>query len=288
MLVVPLLEKYKKYLTWSYRTLGFFETAGKFAFIFLLMTLFNLYELAYYVPGVDELSRSQTYLNTYWFNLCLMAAGALFLTLLISLIYRLFYRRSKFNLITLLETSFPEFRTRLSTAYDNSQNINIVTKKLLEDVHSQLAGIKVRKIVPKDQIFRSFIVFLLVSGVATFCIYEGFSFNISPSQLIDDFWDNVHDMNARASYEDNEDVVPDSRYKVEAVIIKNGEQVEMEINPTMGLGFTSQIDADTEQRFNESSASFNENFKHSQTYSENLPEEYEPLIKQYFEELSSR
>lgn len=288
MLVVPLLEKYKKYLTWSYRTLGFFQTAGKFAFIFLLMTLFNLYELAYYVPGVDELSRSQTYLNTYWFNLCLMAAGALFLTLLISLIYRLFYRRSKFNLITLLETSFPEFRTRLSTAYDNSQNINIVTKKLLEDVHSQLAGIKVRKIVPKDQIFRSFIVFLLVSGVATFCIYEGFSFNISPGQLIDDFWDNVHDMNARASYEDNEDVVPDSRYKVEAVIIKNGEQVEMEINPTMGLGFTSQIDADTEQRFNESSASFNENFKHSQTYSENLPEEYEPLIKQYFEELSSR
>lgn len=288
MLVVPLLEKYKKYLTWSYRTLGFFETAGKFAFIFLLMTLFNLYELAYYVPGVDELSRSQTYLNTYWFNLCLMAAGALFLTLLISLIYRLFYRRSKFNLITLLETSFPEFRTRLSTAYDNSQNINIVTKKLLEDVHSQLAGIKVRKIVPKDQIFRSFIVFLLVSGVATFCIYEGFSFNISPGQLIDDFWDNVHDMNARASYEDNEDVVPDSRYKVEAVIIKNGEQVEMEINPAMGLGFTSQIDADTEQRFNKSSASFNENFKYSQTYSENLPEEYEPLIKQYFEELSSR
>lgn len=288
MLVVPLLEKYKKYLTWSYRTLGFFQTAGKFVFLFLLMILFNLYELAYYVPGVDKLSRSQTYLNTYWFNLCLMATGALFLTLLISLIYRLFGRRSKFNLINLLETSFPEFRTRLSTAYDNSHNINIVTKKLLEDVHSQLAGIKVRKIVPKDQIFRSFIIFLLVSGAATFCIYEGFSFNVSPGQLLDNLWDNVHNMNARASYEENEDVVPDSRYKVEAVIIKNGEQVEMEINPTMGLGFTSQIDADTEQRFNESSASFNENFKHSQTYSENLPEEYEPLIKQYFEELSSR
>ncbi|HII79510.1 MAG TPA: hypothetical protein HA261_03715 [Methanosarcina sp.] len=288
MLVVPLLEKYKKYLTWSYRTLGFFQTAGKFVFLFLLMILFNLYELAYYVPGVDKLSRSQTYLNTYWFNLCLMATGALFLTLLISLIYRLFGRRSKFNLINLLETSFPEFRTRLSTAYDNSHNINIVTKKLLEDVHSQLAGIKVRKIVPKDQIFRSFIIFLLVSGAATFCIYEGFSFNVSPGQLLDNLWDNVHNMNARASYEENEEVVPDSRYKVEAVVIKNGEQVEMEINPTMGLGFTSQIDADTEQRFNESSASFNENFKHSQTYSENLPEEYEPLIKQYFEELSSR
>lgn len=288
MLVVPLLEKYKKYLTWSYRTLGFFQTAGKFVFLFLLMILFNLYELAYYIPGVDELSSSQTYLNTYWFNLCLMAAGALVLTLLISIIYRLFGRRSRFNLINLLETSFPEFKTRLSTAYDNSQNINVVTKKLLEDVHSQLTGVKIREIIPKNQIFRSFVLFLLISGAATFCICEGFSFNVSPGALIDDLWDNFHNMNARAAYENNEEVVPDSRYKIEAVIIKNGEQVEMKINPTMGLGFTSQIDADTEQIFNDSSDGFNENFKYSQTYSENLPEEYEPLIKQYFEELSSR
>ncbi|WP_410510248.1 hypothetical protein RSJ42_09055 [Methanosarcina hadiensis] len=251
------------------------------------MILFNLYELAYYIPGVEKLSRSQIYLTPYSFNLCLMAAGAFVLTLLISLIYRLLDKKSKFNLITLLETSFPEFRTRLSTAYDNSQNINIVTKKLLEDVHSQLTGIKISKIIPKDQIFRSFIIFLMVSGAATFCIYEGFSFNVSPGKLIDGFWDDIHNMNARAAYEDNQEVIPDSRYKVEALIIKNGEQVEMKINPTMGLGFTSQVDTDTEQRFNESSNNFNKNFEYSQTYSENLPEEYEPLIKQYFEELSS-
>lgn len=288
MLVVPLLEKYKKYLTWSYRTLGFLQTAGKFVFLFLLMILFNLYELAYYIPSVEKLSRSQIYLTPYWFNLCLMAAGALILTLFISLIHRLFDKGSKFNLINLLETSFPEFRTRLSTAYDNSQNINIVTKKLLEDVHGQLTGIKISKIVPKNQIFKSFIIFLIFSGAATFCIYEGFSFNVSPGKLIDDFWDSLHNMNARAAYEDNKEVVPDSRYKIEAVIIKNGDQVEMKINPTMGLGFTSQIDADTKQRFNESSNNFNKNFEYSQTYSENLPEEYEPLIKQYFEELSSK
>lgn len=288
MLVVPLLEKYRKYLTWSYRTLGFLQTAGKFAFLFLLMILFNLYELAYYIPYAEKLSRSQVYLNPYWFNICLMAAGALVLTLFISLIHRLFDKRSKFNLINLLETGFPEFRTRLSTAYDNSQNINIVTKKLLEDVHSQLTAIKIRKIVPKNQIFRSFLIFLMVSGAATYCINEGFSFNVSPGQLIDNFWDDIHNMNARAAYEDNQEVVPDSRYKVEAVIVKNGEQVEMKINPTMGLGFTSQIDTDTEQKFNESSDNLNENFKYSQTYSENLPEEYEPLIKQYFEEISSK
>ncbi|KKG16989.1 hypothetical protein EO98_18880 [Methanosarcina sp. 2.H.T.1A.6] len=287
MLVVPLLNKYKKYLMWSYRTLGFLQIAGKYSFLFLLMILFNLYELAYYVPGVDKLSKFQVYLGTYWFNLGLMAAGAMVLIFLTGLISRLFNRRTKFNLINLLETSFPELKTRLSTAYDNSQNINIVTKKLLEDVHSQLTGIKIKKIVPKNQIFRSFIIFLLAAGAVTFCIHEGFSFDISPGQLIDDLRDNISNMNARAAYEKNEDVVPDSRYKIKAVIIKNGDQVEMKINPSLGLGFTSQIDADTEKNFNESSDSFNEEFKQSQTYSENLPEEYEPLIKQYFEALSS-
>ncbi|KKH49756.1 hypothetical protein EO93_01700 [Methanosarcina sp. 1.H.A.2.2] len=287
MLVVPLLNKYKKYLIWSYRTLGFLQIAGKYSFLFLLMILFNLYELAYYVPGVDKLSKFQIYLGTYWFNLGLMATGALVLIFLAGLISRLFNRRSKFNLINLLETSFPELKTRLSTAYDNSQNINIVTKKLLEDVHSQLTGLKIKKIVPKNQIFRSFLIFLLAAGAVTFCIHEGFSFDISPSQLIDDLRDNMSNLNARAAYEENEPVVPDSRYNIKAVIIKNGDQVEMKINPSLGLGFTSQIDTETDKYFNESADSFNEEFKQSQTYSENLPEEYEPLIKQYFEALSS-
>jgi len=272
---------------WSYRTLGFLQIAGKFAFLFLLMILFNLYELAYYVPGVDKLSESQTYLGTYWFNLGLMAAGSLMLIFLAGLISRLFGGKSKFNLVNFLETSFPELKTRLSTAYDNRQNINIVTKKLLEDVHSQLTGIKIKKIVPKNQIFRSFLIFLLAAGAVTFCIHEGFSFDISPSQLIDNMRDNIPNMNARAAYDDNEKVAPDSRYKIEAVIIKNGDKVEMKINPSLGLGFTSQIDANTDKNFNESSDSLNEEFRQSQTYSENLPEEYEPLIKQYFEALSS-
>jgi len=272
---------------WSYRTLGFLQTAGKFAFLFLLMILFNLYELAYYIHGVEGLSKSQTYLDTYWFNLGLMAVGALVLTFLAGLIYQLSHRGSKFNLVNFLETSFPELKTRLSTAYDNRQNINIVTKKLLEDVHSQLIGINIKKIVPKNQIFRSFLIFLLAAGAVTFCIHEGFSFDVSPSQLIDDLRNNMPNMNARAAYDDNETVAPDSRYKIEAVIIKNGDKVEMKINPSLGLGFTSQIDADTGQNFNASSYIPNEEFRQSQTYSENLPEEYEPLIKQYFEALST-
>jgi len=251
------------------------------------MILFNLYELAYYVPGVEDLSKSQTYLDTYWFNLGLMALGALVLTFLAGLIYQLSHRGRKFNLVNFLETSFPELKTRLSTAYDNRQNINIVTKKLLEDVHSQLSGIKIKKIVPKNQIFRSFLIFLLAAGAVTFCIHEGFSFDVSPSQLIDDMRNNMPNMNARAAYDDNETVAPDSRYNIEAVIIKNGDKVEMKINPSLGLGFTSQIDADTKQNFNASSDIPNEEFRQSQTYSENLPEEYEPLIKQYFEALSS-
>ncbi|RPJ50805.1 MAG: hypothetical protein EHJ95_06400, partial [Methanobacteriota archaeon] len=78
-----------------------------------------------------------------------------------------------------------------------------------------------------------------------------------------------------------------TEYGVEAVIIKNGEQIEMEINPSLGLGFTNRIDLETASKFNESSNSSKNGFRYSQTYTEDLPEEYEPLIKQYFEKLSS-
>jgi hypothetical protein len=90
-----------------------------------------------------------------------------------------------------------------------------------------------------------------------------------------------------ASGMEEEKDAPEIEYNVEAVITKNGEKIEMEINPTLGLGFTNQIDAEMSSRFDGNSNSPDKDFRYSQTYTENLPKEYEPLIKQYFEKLSS-
>ena len=217
-----------------------------------------------------------------------MGAEALVLTPAVYAGYRYLNKKGRADLIIRIERNFPELRTRLSTAYDNRQNLNIVTKKLLEDVHRQLTGIKIKKISPRKEMLRSFIIFLLACGAIVFCIHQGFSFDVSPSELMDDIMGNIPDIPETTFDEDSErEVSPETAFKAEALIIKNGEQVEMEINPSLGLGFTSRTDADTEYEFGENSEKFNETFRYSQTYTENLPEEYEPMIKQYFEDLSS-
>jgi hypothetical protein len=284
MLFESILVKYGDYLKWSYGILGFLQMAEKFAFFFLLLILFNGYEFAYFFPGLSTVIKTQTYVEPYLFNIILMAAGAVLLTFLVIIGCKLHRKKGEFNLISTLEINFPGLRTKLSTAYDNKQNLNLVTKKLFEDVQQQLTDINIKRLAPRSQIFKIFVVFLLLSGAIAYCINQHFSFDISPSRLVEKI-PNLPGGTASGKVE--EKAPPEIKYDVDAVITKNGEKIEMELNPTLGLGFTNQIDSDTANKLNGSSSSSNEEFKYSQTYSENLPEEYEPLIKQYFEKLSS-
>lgn len=284
MFFEPVLVKYKACLKRYYRILKLLQIAGKFAFLLLLMILFNAYELAYFFPGAETFIKTQKYLDPYWFNILLMGTGAVILTLLGIACSKLLRKKREFNLMSTLEGKFPGIKTKLSTACDNRQNLNIVTDKLFQEVYRQLTDVNIKKLVPSRQILSAFLVFLLFSGSIAFCIAEGFSFDISPSRLTEKIPD-LPDL--RASGQAENETADNTDYGVEAVIIKNGEQIEMEINPSLGLGFTNRIDSETVGKFNESSNRPKKGFRYSQTYTEDLPEEYEPLIKQYFEKLSS-
>jgi hypothetical protein len=283
MLFESMLVRYGDYLKRSYGILGFLQIAEKFALFFLLLILFNGYEFAYFIPGLNTVVKTQTYFEPHWFKIILMAVGAIVLTLLLVIGSKLRRKKREFSLINTLESNFPGLRTKLSTAYDNKQNFNVVTQKLFEDVRKQLTDINIKKLAPQNQILMSLIIFLLFSGSIAYCINQGFSFDIYPSRLIE----KIPDLPDGTQTGKEEKAPQEIEYKVNAVIIKNGEKIEMEINPTLGLGFTNQIDTDTANKLRGDSSSSTEEFKHSQTYSENLPEEYEPLIKEYFEKLSS-
>ncbi|RXA21965.1 hypothetical protein EQO05_00545 [Methanosarcina sp. MSH10X1] len=284
MLFEPLLDKYKTYLKQFYGILRFLQVAERFTLLFLLMILFNAYEFFYIVPGMEDFSRNQKYIDPYWFNIILMAAGAVILIFFAAACGKLLREKRELNLVSTLEGNFPELRTKLSTACDNKQNFNIVTDKLFKDVYEQLADVKIKKLIPGRQILSAFLVLLLFSGSIVFCIVEGFSFGISPSHLIEKIPDLPE---GKASGQLENESSEEIDYGVETVIIKNGEQIEMEINPSLGLGFTNRIDSGTAGEFYESSNGSKKGFRYSQTYTEDLPEEYEPLIKQYFEKLSS-
>lgn len=185
MLFEPLLDKYKTYLKQFYGILRFLQVAERFTLLFLLMILFNVYEFFYFVPGMEDFSRNQKYIYPYWFNIILMASGAVILIFLIAICGKLVRKKRECDLVSMLEGNFPELMTKLSTACDNVQNINIVTDKLFKDVYEQLADVKIKKLVPGRQILSAFLVLLLFSGSIVFCIAEGFSFGISPSHLIE-------------------------------------------------------------------------------------------------------
>lgn len=284
MFFEPVLVKYKTYLKRYYGFLRLLIIAERFTCLFLLMILFNAYEFAYFLPGMATFSKTQNYIDPYRFNIILMAVGAVIITFFAVVCDKLLRKKGEFNLISLLESNFPGLRTKLGTACDNKQNFNIVTNKLFLNVLKELIGIDIKKIVPLRQILRTFVIFLLFSGLIVFCVAEDFSFDISPSQLKE----KIPDLPAgKAAGEMENETVDETEYGVEAVIIKNGEQIEMEINPSLGLGFTNQVDSETANELNGSSNGSKKGFRYSQSYSEELPEEYEPLIKQYFEKLSS-
>jgi hypothetical protein len=283
MFFESLLVKYGDYLKRSYGILGFLKIADRFAFFFLTLILFNGYEFAYFFPGLNTVAKTQTYVEPYLFNILLMAAGAIIMTFLLVIGCKLFRKKREFNLINTLESGFPDLKTKLSTAYDNKRNLNIVTQKLFEDVRKQLTDINVKRLAPRDQIFRSFVILMLFSGAITYCINQDLSFDLSPSRLME----KIPDLSGGTAYEKEEKAPQEIEYKVDEIITKNGEKIEMEINPTLGLGFTNQIDEDTSNKLSGDSSSSTKEFRYSQTYAENLPEEYEPLIKQYFEKLSS-
>lgn len=289
MLVESLLKKYEKYLRLSCWGLGFLQMAEKFAILFLLLILFDGYKLAHYFPELNTFIETQAYASPYLANIILMVVEAGILTAFISIGSRLVNKKRKISLVNCLEKTFPELRTKLSTAYDNRQNLNIVTTKLLEEVHKQLAVISINKVIPYTRMFRSLAVLLLLTGAIFFCINEEFSFDVSPGRLMDRFLENIPDLTGEITPDEEYEnkTSPALTYNIEAVIIKNGEKVEMEINPGLGLGFTSRTDAETGNDINGSADNFNDIFSYGRTYTENLPEEYEPMIKQYFEDLSS-
>ncbi|WP_292381902.1 hypothetical protein [Methanosarcina sp. UBA289] len=284
MFFEPVLVKYRTYLKHYYGLLRLLIIAERFTFLFLLMILFNAYEFAYFLPGMETFSKTQNYIDLYRFNIILMAVGAVIFIFFAVTCDKLLRKKREFNFISMLERNFPGLRTKLVTACDNKQNFNIVTNELFHNVHNELIDINIKKLAPRRQILRTFVIFLLFSGSIFLCITEGFSFDISPRQLTEKI-PNLPDVTASGEVEN--ETVDETEYGVEAVIIKNGEQIEMEINPSLGLGFTNRVDSETDSELNESSNSSKKGFRYSQTYTEDLPEEYEPLIKQYFEKLSS-
>jgi len=98
MFFEPMLVKYKTYLKRYYGLLRLLIIAERFTFLFLLIILFNAYEFAYFLPGMETFSKTQNYIDPYRFNIILMAVEAVIITFFAVICDKLL--RKKGNLIS--------------------------------------------------------------------------------------------------------------------------------------------------------------------------------------------
>jgi hypothetical protein len=72
-----------------------------------------------------------------------------------------------------------------------------------------------------------------------------------------------------------------------SIVVVEGEKINLKLSPGSGKGFTNQQEGNDNQPFEPSSA-YDINVISSKAYYENLPEGYQSVIKQYFEEMAKK
>lgn len=228
------------------------------------------------------------------FESTIMLLVSVFLAILLTLLIHL--RDSKTNTISLVEEKYPNLKERLRTAYDNLDVDNVIVADLVQIVSANIA-----KVNPSDFMRKRRVMFGLIILLVSFSTLTVINMNDIDLGFDDEDWDkfidtvNPDDENPDVFEEigdssDEEGDGSDSENLIgePAVIVVEGKEVDLTLPPGSGVGFSNAEDAEgTEDDFQQSSA-YEISIISSQAYDEDLPQGYELIIKDYFEELAKK
>jgi hypothetical protein len=230
------------------------------------------------------------------FENVVMLLTSAFLALLLTLLIHL--HDSKTNTITLVEEKYPNLRERLRTAYDNLDVDNVIVADLVQIVSASIAKVNPSDFMRKRRVMFGIVILLVSLSALTFITINDIDAGI-PSEVWGDIWDNTfgpEDENPEDLFEelgnsnggegdgtDSENLIGEP-----AIIVVEGKEVDLTLPPGSGIGFSNPEDAEiTEEDFQQSSA-YEISIISSDAYDENLPQGYELIIKDYFEELAKK
>lgn len=212
------------------------------------------------------------------------------------LTFILHIRDDKRGTIDLVEEKYPVMRERLSTAYDNREINNIVVTDLQENVARASVNVIPAAFLNKKRMYVGFLSLLIAISLLTYVSVSEYRISSTPQDikdLIDPLLpNNEGDGSDLAVMEETSD---DSGNQSEenligepVVVVVEGKEVDLTLPPGTGTGFTQGEQANsTPEGFTPSSA-YDISVISSSIYSEELPEGYESIIKQYFEEMAGK
>jgi len=208
------------------------------------------------------------------------------------LTFILHIRDDKRSTIDIVEEKYPVLRERLSTAYDNREVDNIVVADLQENVAKASANVIPTVFLNKKRMYIGVVSLLIAISLLTYVSISEYRISSTPQDIIGPLLPHNEgdgsDLAVMEQTTNNSDNTKENLTGKTAIVVVEGKQVDLTLPPGSGTGFTQGEQANnTPEDFTPSSA-YDIGVMSSSIYSEELPEGYESIIKQYFEEMAGK
>lgn len=253
----------------------------------MVFSFFKTLEV-YSIASVSVLGTKISYAKIFLFIISL-ACGLLFT-------FILHLRDDKRSTISLVEETYPVLRERLSTAYDNRETHSIVVADLQEDVIRESSNVNPAIFLNRKRMYIGFLTLLIAISLLTYVNLTNYRMDATPQDLknlIDPLLPQnggagndlavMEDTSNSSANQSTENLIGKP-----TVVVVEGKQVDLTLPPGTGTGFTQGEQTNsTPQNFTPSSA-YDISVISSPIYSEELPQGYESIIKQYFEQMAGK
>ncbi|MBP1909093.1 DUF7502 family protein [Methanolobus bombayensis] len=286
------LKRYRR----LYKVLDFLGTA---IIVYLLLFYFRVDQIFPYLSNFEvRAGTSYDILGTsIAFETVALSLIAAFFSFIITLLRH--RRDDRTKAIPLIEKKNPQLQERLSTAYDNAHEDNLIVKDLVNSVSSKIALIASSALLIKSKLVIG-IVLILISSTATVYVVDHdvrttFFNQGELGDLVDDIpgigngdggaGDDVFVFDDEGN-EDDAGSGTENLTGETALIVEDGKEVDLTLPAGSGLGFAEGDESEESDTDFDQSSPYERSIISSQTYNEELPEGYETIIKEYFETMA--
>jgi hypothetical protein len=266
----------------------------------ITLTLFTILKMLSIDLFILTLRTFELYADSTYGPSGIVSAGGLLLAAISILLAIIFtfafhYRDRKVLLIPFIEERFPVLQEKLRTAFDNRDVHNIISDDLMGNVLDITSKIDNSKLIEKKRLKKSMALLLTVLVMFTTINVLDYRTGVTPDDINDIIDVIIPGENGTSPDEqfppegeegdsggNSEDLVGET-----AIIVVDGEEVDLSLPPGAGTGFTDSGDEESLPPEFESSSAYEVGRISSPAYYEQLPEGYESIIKEYFEQMAN-
>lgn len=285
------IKKYRKFYM-------FLDLTVIAIFLYTLFTVLNLGDL-FSMSRALELyadSKYQILGTSVSFVSIALTLVSLILAALLTIVLHL--RDKSLNILLLVEDKFPILRERMRTAYDNRNDDNVIVNELVGSVMVNTRKISSSSFLNKKRVNSNILLLIITLSMFSYVTITDYRSDITPDYMKDvienlpfipqqenETAEDMFTIEEEAESGDgagNEDLMGEP-----AVIVVEGEEVDLTLPPGAGEGFNPSEDEEDLPPDFESSSAYEVGTMSSPAYYEELPEGYETIIRSYFEDMTA-